>query len=256
MVADDDTNIEFLARADGERLAYAKRNGASPGVVWLGGFKSEMNGNKARSLDAWAGRLDRAFVRFDYFGHGQSSGDFRNGTITRWRDDALAIIDTCTQGPQILVGSSMGAWIALLCVLERATRIRGLLLIAPATDFTDALLWQRVPDDVRQKINEQGEWLAPSPYDTKPYPITRNLIEDGRKHLLLGSHPLRLQMPVRILQGMRDPDVPWQHALRLVESIEGDVRMTLVRDGDHRLSTPGDLKLIERVLEALVDDVS
>jgi pimeloyl-ACP methyl ester carboxylesterase len=256
MVADADMKIEYLERTDGERVAYVKRSGASPGIVWLGGFRSEMNGNKARSLDAWAARKGHAVMRFDYFGHGQSSGDFRKGTITRWRDDALSIIDTCTEGPQILVGSSMGAWIALLCAFKRATRIKGLLLIAPATDFTDALLWQRLPDDVRQKIKAQGEWLAPSAYDTKPYPITRELIEDGRQHLLLGSTPIRLHVPVRVLQGMRDPDVPWQHALRLIESIEGDARITLTRDGDHRLSKPSDLKLIERELEALIADVS
>ena len=249
--------VEFLQSEDGERIAYMKRSGKLPGIVWLGGFKSEMIGNKARALDAWGARQGHAFLRFDYFGHGQSSGDFRKGTITRWRNDALAVIDALTEGPQILIGSSMGAWIALLCALERPKRARALLLIAPATDFTDALLWQKLSDDARRSINEQGEWLAPSAYDVKPYPITRSLIEDGRKHLLLDRGALRhLGLPVRVLQGMRDPDVPWAHAVRLTESMEGDARLVLVREGDHRLSTPGDLRLIERELEALISDVS
>jgi len=249
--------VEFLQREDGERIAYMKRSGKPPGIVWLGGFKSEMIGNKARALDAWSARQRQAFLRFDYFGHGQSSGDFRMGTITRWRNDALAMIDALSEGPQILIGSSMGAWIALLCTLERAERVKALLLIAPATDFTDALLWQRLSDDARRSINERGEWLAPSAYNVKPYPITRPLIEDGQTHLLLDRGVLRrLGLPVRMLQGMRDPDVPWTHAVRLAEAMEGDVRLVLVREGDHRLSTRGDLQLIERELEALISEVS
>ena len=249
-----DPAVEFLRREDGERIAFMRREGASPGVVWLGGFKSEMIGNKARSLDAWSARSGRAFLRFDYFGHGQSSGDFRKATVSRWRDDALAMIDRHTNGPQILVGSSMGAWIALLCALARVPRVKGLLLIAPATDFTEALLWQRMTEEARTAVVEKGEWLAPSSYSPEPYAITRVLIEDGRKHLLLDRGPLRLNIPVRVLQGMRDPDVPWQHAVRLVEHIEGDARLTLVKNGDHRLSTPDDLRLIERALEALVEE--
>ena len=249
--------VEFLQREDGERIAYMQRGGKPPGIVWLGGFKSEMIGNKARALDAWSARQGHAFLRFDYFGHGQSSGDFRMGTITRWRNDALAMIDALTEGPQILIGSSMGAWIALLCAIERTQRAKALLLIAPATDFTEALLWQKLTDDARRSINEQGEWLAASAYDSNPYPITRALIEDGRKHLLLDCGALRrLSLPVRVLQGMRDPDVPWAHAVRLAENMEGDVRLVLIREGDHRLSTPGDLRLIERELEALISEVS
>jgi len=250
-------SVEFLQGEDGERIAYMKRSGKPPGIVWLGGFKSEMIGSKARTLDAWSARQGQAFLRFDYFGHGQSSGDFRKGTITRWKNDALAMIDALTEGPQILIGSSMGAWIALLCTLERAKRVKALLLIAPATDFTDALLWQRLSDDARRSINEQGEWLAPSAYDVRPYPITRTLIEDGRKHLLLDRDVLRrLSVPVRVLQGMRDPDVPWTHAVRLAEAMEGDVRLVVIREGDHRLSTPSDLRLIERELETLISEVS
>src|SRR4029077_2216940 len=219
--------------------------------VWLGGFKSEMIGNKARALDAWSARQGHAFVRFDIFGHGQSSGDFRKGTITRWRNDALAMIDALTEGPQILIGSSMGAWIALLCAIERTQRAKALLLIAPATDFTEALLWQKLTDDARRSINEQGEWLAACAYDSNPCPITRALIEDGRKHLLLDRGALRrLSLPVRVLQGMRDPDVPWAHAVRLAENMEGDVPLVLIREGDHRWPRPADRRLKDQRLEA------
>src|SRR5258708_3460632 len=157
--------VRFLHRDDGERIAYLKRDGTAPGAVWLGGFKSEMDGNKARAIDSWAARTERSLVRFDYFGHGRSSGEFRKGTIARWRDDALAVIDTLTTGRQILIGSSMGAWLALLCARERAERVSALLLIAPATDFTEALLWQRLSAEVKLLIEETGEWLAPSAYD-------------------------------------------------------------------------------------------
>jgi pimeloyl-ACP methyl ester carboxylesterase len=249
-------NIEFLARANGERLAYLRRDGGAPGLVWLGGFKSDMNGNKARYLDDWAKIKGRAIVRFDYFGHGRSSGAFRDGTISRWRDDALAVIDTLTAGPQILVGSSMGAWLALLCARLRPERTAALFLIAPATDFTEALLWERLPDEVRQELEKNGEWLRPSAYGDEPYPIMRTLIEDGRRHLILDGRKRSAEVPVRIVQGMRDPDVPWMHAARLAETLEGDVRLLLLREGDHRLSTPNDLALIERELDALVAELS
>src|ERR1051325_11160436 len=152
--------VESLRREDGEHVAYMRRAGVSPGLVWLGGFKSEMAGNKASALDDWAARNGRAYLRFDYYGHGRSSGDFRKATISRWREDALTVIDQCTEGPQILIGSSMGAWIALLCTLERAPRVAGLLLIAPATDFTEALLWQRLNEDIKREMTQKGEWLA------------------------------------------------------------------------------------------------
>jgi pimeloyl-ACP methyl ester carboxylesterase len=237
---------------DCERIAYMTRPGNSPGIVWLGGFKSEMTATKATALDSWAARAGRAFVRFDYFGHGKSSGEFRDGTITRWRDDALAVLDRLTSGPQILVGSSMGGYLALLAARLRPERIAGLLLIAPAADFTEKLLWAGMPDDAKRQLEESGAWLRPSAYDPNPYPITRRLIEDGRRHLILDKGPIALRCPARILQGMQDADVPWQHALKLFRAITGDVSLTLVRDGDHRLSTPSDLARMERVLEALV----
>jgi pimeloyl-ACP methyl ester carboxylesterase len=244
------TNKEVLSR-DGGNIAYLKRAGTAPGIVWLGGFKSEMTATKATVLDDWAARTQHAFVRFDYFGHGASSGDFRHGKVTRWRDDSLAVIDQLTSGRQILVGSSMGAWLALLAALARPQRIAALLLIAPAVDFTETLLWQRLDQGVQDEILAKGEWLRPTAYGTEPYPITRALIEDGRKHLLLGC-PIALSCPVRILQGMADPDVPWTHALRLVEALGPDTQLTLIKSGDHRLSKPHELALIEQILSGLV----
>ncbi|HTO39496.1 MAG TPA: alpha/beta hydrolase [Rhizomicrobium sp.] len=248
-------DLKELSRPDGQTIAYIKRAGKRPGLVWLGGFKSEMSGTKAAALDDWAARTGQGFLRFDYLGHGRSSGDFRDGTITRWRDDALAVLDGLTDGPQILIGSSMGGWLALLLAQARPKRVAGLLLIAPAADFTEALLWARLPDAAKKQIVDTGEWLRPSAYDPEPYPITRALIEDGRRHLIMGG-PLAIACPVRIVQGMADPDVPWEHVLKLTKMIDGDVRLTLIKKGDHRLSTPEDLVMIEGALESLVADVA
>ena len=236
---------------DGERIAYVRHAGGAPGIVWLGGFKSEMTGTKALALDSWARASDHDFVRFDYFGHGASSGEFREGTVSRWRADTLAVLDGLTEGPQILVGSSMGAWLALLAALARPDRVAGLLLIAPAVDFTEALLWNSFDAAAQRQIWEQGEWLRPSQYGPDPYPITRRLIEDGRGHLLLGK-PIPLACPVRIVQGMADPDVPWQHAMKLLGALGPDTEMTLVKAGDHRLSKPHEIDLILRTLAAMI----
>jgi len=246
---------QYIATSQADEIACLSRKGSSPGVIWLGGFKSTMDGNKARALDMWASRRGRAYLRFDYFGHGLSTGDFREGTITRWRDDALAVLDRLSEGSQVLVGSSMGAWIALLVASMRRERVAGLLFIAPAIDFTEILIWDRLSLAARLQIHETGEWLRESIYDAVPYPITRSLIEDGRKHLLLAGSRIAVEAPLRILQGMKDPDVPWQHAVRLLEAIDGDAELTLVSGGDHRLSTPGDLRLLERTLDALVADI-
>jgi pimeloyl-ACP methyl ester carboxylesterase len=243
--------LERFIREDGETIAYLKRGGKSPGVVWLGGFHSDMNGTKAQALDAWAESRGRAFLRFDYFGHGASSGAFRDGTITRWRDDALAVLDQLCDGPQLLIGSSMGAWIALLVARARPKKVASLLLLAPAADFTEALIWARMTPDIRREVMERGEWQRPSAYGDGPYPITRALIEDGRRHLLLDA-PIEIAAPVHILQGMKDPDVPWQHALKLVEKLSGNPVLTLIKNGDHRLSTPEDLALITRTLDAVL----
>ena len=197
-----------LKSENGETIAYLRRDGKSPGVIWLGGFHSDMNGAKAQALDYWAETRGRTFLRFDYYGHGASSGNFRKGTIGRWRDDALRVLDELSAGPQLLVGSSMGAWIALLTARLRPERIGALLLLAPAPDFTEVLIWDALPDEARREILEKGEWLRPSAYEA-PYPITRALIEEGRDHLLLHA-PIRLACPVHILHGMKDADVPWQ----------------------------------------------
>lgn len=247
------TSLTF-GREDGETIAYLAREGKRPGVLWLGGFKSDMGGTKATALDRWAAARGRSYLRFDYYGHGASSGDFRAGTITRWLGDTLAVLDRLAGGPQVLVGSSMGGWLALLAARARPERVRGMLLIAPAADFTEALIWTRLPPEVRMQIEERGVWERPSAYDPDPYPITKTLIEDGRRHLLLGR-PLPLGCPVRILQGMQDPDVPWRHALKLVEAIEGDVTLTLVRNGDHRLSDPAGLRRLEAMLDGLLEEI-
>lgn len=248
-------DLSYLDRGDGEKVAYRLQEGRVPGVMWLGGFRSDMDGTKAQAVAAWAGRTGRAFLCFDYYGHGRSSGDFRQGTISRWRDDALAVFDKLACGPQILAGSSMGGWISLLLARLRPERIAGVLLIAPAADFTESLVWQRLPEAARRQIVEEGSWLRPVEYGEEPYPVTRRLIEDGRSNLVLNDK-LSLKFPVRILHGMTDQDVPWQHALATIGTIEGDVSLTLVKHGDHRLSRPSDLLLIERSLEDLAEDVT
>lgn len=231
-----------LARAEGEHLAYHRHHGAADksGVIWLGGFRSDMEGGKALALEEWAKAHDRSFVRFDYFAHGQSSGAWDQGTIGRWREDALCVIDQLSEGPQILVGSSMGGWIALLCAQARPERIKGLTLIAPAPDFTETLMWEAMPHHVQQAIMTEGYWDQPSPYGG-PVRITKTLIEEGRQWQILDGH-IAFSGPVQILQGWQDRDVPWGHALRIVECVTSqDVRYHLKKTGDHRLSEPDDL---------------
>ena len=217
-----------------------------PTIVWLGGFKSDMLATKASFLDQWTRRDGRAFLRFDYSGHGESEGRFEDGTIGRWLAESLAVIRAVAPGPLVLVGSSMGGWIALLVARAlaqagEAVRLKGMVLIAPAVDFTERLMWANLPEAARQDIERNGFWLRPSDYSPEPYPITRALFEDGRAHLLFDG-ALRSYCPVHILQGMRDPDVPWRHALTLVEHLaEDSVVLTLVKDGDHRLSGEADL---------------
>jgi pimeloyl-ACP methyl ester carboxylesterase len=235
---------------EGRELAWRALDGRGPTIVWLGGFRSDMAGTKAQALADWAQAGGRGFLRFDYSGHGESSGDFADGTIGRWRDDALAAIDALTEGPLVLVGSSMGGWIASLVALARPERLHGLCLLAPATDFTEALMWSAFGPEQRRAVTEEGVWEQPSEFGGT-YPITRALIEDGRRWLLLPG-PVPIRAPVRILQGGRDSDVPWRHALTFAEAIEGpDVVFTLIRDGDHRLSRPGDIaRMIATVEEA------
>ena len=239
--------LQFLTVGkDDRRIALRLTDGAGPTVLWCAGFKSDMRGSKAEALAAWGARAGRRIVRFDYSGHGESGGDFTDGTITRWLDEALAVFDAACHGPTLVVGSSMGGWIALL--LARLRPLHGLLLIAPAPDFTEKLMWASFPETVRRQILDTGQWLRPSPYDGGGYPITRGLIEDGRRHLLMDA-PIATGCPVHILQGMQDPDVPWQHAMALVQCLPADdVTVTLVKDGDHRLSRPQDIEMMLRVL--------
>jgi len=244
----DPSPAAFLNRPDGGRLAYVRHEGRGPGVVWLGGFKSDMEGGKALALDAACRAEGRAFLRFDYFAHGRSDGAWDEATIGRWREDALAVIDELTDGPQVLVGSSMGGWMALLAALARPDRVQALVLIAPAPDFTEALFWQGVPLHVREAIEREGFWDAPSEYG-EPVRYTRRLIEEARDWLILDA-PIRIDAPVRILQGWRDPDVPWSHAVKLIDALTSeDVELLLIKDGDHRLSEPDDL---ERMIRTVV----
>jgi pimeloyl-ACP methyl ester carboxylesterase len=230
----------FLER-DGERLAWRRNPGAGPTVVWLGGFRSDMSGTKAQRLADRAAARGGGFLRFDYFGHGESSGDFARGTITRWRGDALAVIDALTEGPLILVGSSMGGWLACLAALARPERVCGLVLVAPAADFTERLIAPALTPQARAAIAADGVWLRPSDYGD-PDPITRDLLEDGARWSILPG-PVDIPARVRILQGGADPDVPWRHALALAEALTAeDLVFTLIRDGDHRLSRPQDLE--------------
>jgi pimeloyl-ACP methyl ester carboxylesterase len=238
--------------AGGHALAYEAIAGRAPGVMFLPGFKSDMTGGKATALRAYCLRRGRAFVRFDYSGHGASEGRFEDGTIGRWAADAVAIIDRVAAGPQVLVGSSMGGWIALLAARSRPERIAALVGIAAAPDFTEDLMWATYPEAVRDTLRREGRYLESSAYG-EPYPVTLRLIEEGREHLVLRS-PLRLPFPVRLIQGMRDPDVPWQTALRLAQHIDGDdVEVLLVGNGDHRLSEPADLARLEAVLDRLLE---
>jgi pimeloyl-ACP methyl ester carboxylesterase len=253
-----------LTREDGTVLAYYKtkpgkartENGPkTPGLMFLGGFMSDMSGGKAQALEAYAAARGRAFLRFDYRGHGASSGRFEDATIGDWAGDALAILDERTEGPQILVGSSMGGWIMLLVALARPGRVAGLVGIAAAPDFTEDLIWARATPAQRAALESTGHVDNPSAYSDAPYRITRRLIEEGRDHLLL-HRPVALTCPVRLIHGLADPDVPWQTSLRLAEALHStDVEITLVKGGGHRLSEPADLARLQRVIEAL-DEVS
>ena len=241
-----------LARPDGAAIAYHRTRGGSPGIVFLGGFRSDMTGTKALFLEDYCRRRGRAYVCFDYFGYGMSSGEFGAGTIGRWREDAIAVIDSLTEGPQILVGSSMGGWIMLLAALARPERVVGLVGIAAAPDFTEELVPKRLTPEQRREIEEKGAVTLPSDYDPAGYLYTRALIGDGRKHLLLGA-PIALDVPVRLLHGLADASVPWQLSLRLAERLQRrDVAVTLVKGGDHRLSSDADLARLAQALDGLL----
>jgi pimeloyl-ACP methyl ester carboxylesterase len=241
---------EERGRLDG-RLAWARLPGAQPGIVFLPGYRSDMQGSKALALRDHCAARGRALLRLDYSGHGESAGRFEDGTIGQWAADAIAVFDALTEGPQILVGSSMGGWIALLLARARPGRVAGFIGIAPAPDFTEKLMWPAFSEAQRAEITARGVLYLPSQYG-EPTPVTRALVEDGIRQNVLDA-PIPLRCPVRILQGMQDPDVPWRHALRLVDAIEGgDVRLHLIKDGDHRLSRPQDLRLLAETMDELV----
>ncbi len=233
----------------GRSIAYVRTPGQGPGVVFLGGFMSDMTGTKAQFLQDWAQMQGRAFLRFDYSGHGQSTGAFEDGCIGDWAEDALAVINTLTEGPQVLVGSSMGGWISLLVARAIPERISGMVGIAPAPDFTEDSMWSGFDEAQRAALMRDGQLTVPSDYSPDGYPITRRLIEDGRRHLVLRA-PLSLPFPLRILQGTADTDVPPSVALRLMDHADcPDLRLTLVKGADHRFSTPDCLAMIAASVE-------
>jgi pimeloyl-ACP methyl ester carboxylesterase len=241
----------LLDRGDGVGLAWARLAGRGPTVVFLSGFKSDMTGSKAETLAAWCAAQGRAMLRFDYSGHGASGGAFADGTIGRWAADARCAVERLTTGPVVLVGSSMGGWIALLTALALPGRVAGLVGIAAAPDFTEDLIWQAMAPPERARLIRDGVLHVPSLYGD-PYPLTRALIEDGRSHLLLGGE-IALDCPVRLLHGQRDPDVPWETSLRIARAVRSaDVRVVLVKDGDHRLSRQGDLALLADIVAGVL----
>ena len=238
-------------RGDGVALAWVQTPGRGPTTVFLPGFRSDMTGAKAMLTEAFCIGHGMACLRLDYSGHGASGGAFTDGTVGRWTDDALTLIDRLTEGPLVLVGSSMGGWIALLAALARPARMAGLIGIAAAPDFTEELMWQAMMPEERARLERDGVLHVPSPYGD-PTPVTAALIADGRTRLLLGR-PIPLRCPVRLLHGQQDPDVPWRTALRLMERVESDdVQAVLIKDGDHRLSRPSDLALLGRALGDLL----
>jgi pimeloyl-ACP methyl ester carboxylesterase len=240
-------------RGDGTELAWTRLDGRGPTVVFLPGFRSDMNGDKATALAAFCADRGVGMLRFDYSGHGASGGDFLDGSIGAWAADALSAIDALTTGQLILVGSSMGGWIALLTALARPERIAALVGIAAAPDFTQRLMWDAMAPSERATLERDGVFYVPSQYGD-PTPITLKLVRDGANHLVLDG-PMAIRCPVRLLHGQADPDVPWELALRIAERLESqDVQVTLVKDGDHRLSRPADLALLRQTVGALLGE--
>ena len=254
----DDSQPQFLEVGAGtrrRRVAYRRRGGKGPELLWLSGFLSDVANTKATAIAEWAAEQGLAMMRFDYSGHGLSGGDLLDATIGDWLEESTAVWELTGEGPRIVIGSSMGGWIALLLArhlarVRRSHELAGLVLIAPAFDMTETLMWRELPQASKDEIARTGVTYVPSAY-ADPYPITRHLIEEGRSHLLEGQ-PFDPGCPVRILQGMRDPDVPWRHSLALVDLLAGaDVELTLIKEGDHRLSAPQDLKRLTATIATL-----
>ncbi len=246
---------QFLDGKNDTRIAYHYTHGEGIGVMFLTGFKSDMTGGKALALEEHCRIQGRPFLRFDYQGHGESFGRFEDGCIGEWASDAVAALDALTEGPQVLVGSSMGGWIMLLTALARKERIAGLLGLAAAPDFTEDLIWNTFDEGQKALMEQDGRVEIPNCYDEEPYHITRKLIEDGRDHLLLRDR-IELDVPVRLIQGMKDEDVPWETALKISEHLDtDDVEVQLVKDGGHRLSEPHDLARLCQTLESLIGHI-
>jgi pimeloyl-ACP methyl ester carboxylesterase len=244
-------SVRRLQRPDGNTVAYAKTEGRAPTVAFLGGFRSDMTGTKAMALEEWAKRSGRAYLRFDYLGHGQSSGRFEDGTIGRWLDDSLSAIDTLTSGKLVLIGSSMGGWLSLLVARARPERLAGLVLIAAAPDFTERMLLRGLSDEERARLQREGKLERPSQYSSEPSVFTWKLIEEGRNHLLLDKK-LTLPCPVRLLHGQSDPDVPWDYSLQIARHVEApEIVTTLIKGGDHRLSATADIARLLATVEEL-----
>lgn len=249
----DGVALRYWTRDDGARIAYLRRDGRSPTVVFLGGFSSDMTGTKASHLDDWCRDRGQAYLRFDYQGHGASSGRFVDGTIGTWRDDALSVIEGCTEGPLMMVGSSMGAWIMLLVARALSRAVHGMVGLAAAPDFTEELVWRRLPEDARELLASEGVIHVPSDYDVEGCPISHTLVSEGRDHLLLDTR-IALDCPVRLLHGLEDRDVPWEMSRRLLQSLAStDATLELVKGGDHRLSEPADLARLSRAVGELLD---
>lgn len=244
----------ILPRSDGASIAYHRTSGMAPTVVFFHGFHSDMNGGKVMALEAFCTARGHAFLRFDAFAHGQSGGKLEDGTIGRWADDAVAILDALTDGPLILVGSSFGGWIALLAALRCRDRVKGVMGIAAAPDFTEDLMWSQFTAEQRQTLLETGKLVLPNAYEPeKPWEVPRLLIEEARNHLLLRD-AINLYCPIRLIQGQQDADVPWETALRLANSLATeDLEVLLIKDGDHRLSRAEDLERLYRILGDLLD---
>jgi pimeloyl-ACP methyl ester carboxylesterase len=256
MAAGEPARIEV----EGTSIAVRHRQGKAPGLVWLGGYKSDMNGTKAETLDAWAASSGHEFTRHDYSGHGESGGRFEDGTISRWLGESLEVFRAFTHDRQVLIGSSMGGWIALRMIQElrkggEGDRIAGLVLIAPAPDFTIELIEPQLTDELRRDLEAKGYIEERSEYSPEPNIYTRALMEDGRKNRVLEGI-IETHCPVHVLQGMADPDVPYGHALKLLDHLPADdVTLSLVRDGDHRLSRPQDLDMLLRTVEGMLRQV-
>ena len=243
--------FQILTRENGTSIAYNKLEGDQPGLIFMSGFMSDMNGSKALALEQHCQERGLAFLRFDYMGHGNSSGNFADGTIGLWAQNALTAFDELTEGPQIIIGSSMGGWMMILTAVSRPERVAGLVGIAAAPDFTEDLLPKQLTKIQLSKIQEDGFVVIPSEYET-PYTITKTLLDDGTQHLVLRNE-IPLDCPVRLLHGLEDTSVPWETALKIQNMVRSkDVEVTLIKNGDHRLSREEDLEKLKKTVMEIV----